>query len=83
MANRLRMAVVHAILTLKGPGWSQQQTAQVGVRPDENLCLSVSSSRPLTFRGKTGVLPGKYVFVRIDKRGRAGLHSRRLAGALT
>ncbi len=57
MANQLKMAVVHAILTLSGLGWSQRRIAQVLGIDHETVARYVHSP-PAEARPATNPIPG-------------------------
>ena len=57
MANQLKMAVVHAILTLTGLGWSQRRIAQVlGI--DRETVARYVHSPPAEAKPATNPIPG-------------------------
>jgi transcriptional regulator with XRE-family HTH domain len=57
MANQLRMAVVHAVLTLKRLGWSQRQIAEkLGI--DRETVARYVHSRPADSKPATNPIAG-------------------------
>jgi len=57
MANQLKMAVVHAMLTLKQLGWSQRQSAQRRGIDRETVARCVHAS-PAEAKPATNPIPG-------------------------